>query len=706
MRAPVVWAILRKELLDSLRDRRTLVMMIGLPILLYPLLILGAVKLMETQREASEARASKIAVWGALPAALEARLRRIDKIEMTSGAGLPEDVRRRIESGDLKPPPPTPEPDPTQPPRKARIPSVPETPVTRVARELILARQLDAVIVAWPGLDQAAAGETLGHVSVLYDNVRPDSRLARDRLSKEILAWRKELVAERLRKRRLNEGFAVAVDYRSQNIDSGQRQTGNILGSALGFVLIFTSAMGGFYSAIDQTAGEKERGTMQTLLCAPVSPAEIIAGKFLAVWIIALLASLANIASMGAAFARLMAGQSAMQLTWSAYAMALLALVPVSFTMSALFLAVAAFAKDFKDGQNYITPLLMGLLLPLYVASLPGIELGAWTAFVPFVNLALLIKALFIAEAKPDAIFLTLVSSMAYAMLAMLLAARVFHRESVLLGGRESLRGLFTIERRPGATPTPSLALVVFSVFLVAAFYGSLLLRGRGLLAIILLVQVGFLLVPMLALIASLRFSWRETLLLRAPRPGALAASVLIGLTGWAAVSASLRLLPPPESFIKAMQRVLLIDDASTPLWLMWLLLAAAPAICEELFFRGFILSALRPLGMAPAIVVSSLLFALAHSSVYRLLPTMLLGMVIGYAVWRSGSIVCGMVIHGLNNAIGTGLARAGSMGRDTALDQITFLPWSLSLVGAAAVVLGVILLRRFTPRFAPLPSR
>jgi len=698
MRRSIVTAILRKELLDSLRDRRTLIMMIGLPILLYPLLILGAVKLMETQREASEAHVTRLAVWGTLPSAMAERLRQVDKVEVQDWAGLPANLRQDLEAGRLKPPPPTPDIDPLATPGTVKIPSVPETPVTRAAREEILARRIDAVLIAWPGLEKAAAGEGLGHISVLYDAVRPDSRMARDRMTKEIQAWRKELVARRLKQRGLDEGFATAVDFRPQNIDTGQRQTGNLLGSALGFVLIFISAMGGFYSAIDLTAGEKERGTMQTLLCAPVSSTEIIAGKFMAVWIISLIASLANVASMGAAFARLMAGQSAIQMTWSAYALSLAVLVPVSFTMSALFLAVAAFAKDFKDGQNYLTPLLMILLLPLYVATMPGVELGPWTAFAPFVNIALLIKALFIGEAKPDAVFLTMLSSAIYAMLAILLAAKIFQRESLLLGGKESLRSLFTMHRRPGSTPTPGLALLVFALFLVAAFYGSLLIKTQGLAAVILLVQVGFMLVPMAALIAVLGFSWRETLLLRLPSAGALAASILIGLSAWAAASASLRLLPPPESFVKAMQKVMLIDDPSMPLWALWILLAVTPAICEELFFRGFILNALRPLGMWPAIGASALVFGLAHASVYRLLPTMILGIVIGYVAWRSRSILGGIVIHGLNNAIAIGVGRSASTARQAELDTAVFLPWNISLAGAAAVAVGLLLLRRFTP--------
>ena len=81
-------------------------------------------------------------------------------------------------------------------------------------------------------------------------------------------------------------------------------------------------------------------------------------------------------------------------------------LVPITMTTSALFVAIGAFAKDFKDGQNFLTPVYMLLVMPAGVTMLPSVELNAWTAFVPVVNIALLVKSLFAGEVRADLLFL------------------------------------------------------------------------------------------------------------------------------------------------------------------------------------------------------------------------------------------------------------------------------------------------------------
>ena len=119
--------------------------------------------------------------------------------------------------------------------------------------------------------------------------------------------------------------------------------------------------------------------------------------------------------------------------------MALVLLVPVTLTTSAIFLTIAAFARDFRDGQTLLTPMYMAVVLPAAVVAMPTITLNAWTAFVPMVNVTLLIKALFQREASPELVFLTLVSASVYAAVAIAAAVHVFHRETVLVGERSSL---------------------------------------------------------------------------------------------------------------------------------------------------------------------------------------------------------------------------------------------------------------------------
>ena len=710
MRWRLVLEIVRKELTETLRDRRTLVMMIALPVLLYPLLMIGFSKLQVSQREATAGRTSRIGVWGAVPSGLREAMTGDGKVAIDEGVTPPDAVRAGLERGTLTTPPASPASagvaagtGPQAPDRAGLGLQEPDNPVLASARAAVTERRVDAVLVLWPDLGPALADMRAGTASIYFDSVREDSLEAQSRLEKRLEAYREGLVAERERALGLVGGFALGLDIRATNVAPEARRSGQILGLFLPFLLVTMSLLGGFYPAIDLTAGEKERGTMQTLLCAPVSPIEIVTGKYIAVWVTSLIAALANVVSLGATVMRILPGD-AISVSPSTLLLAFAMLLPVTLFITAVFLAVAAFAKDFKDGQNFLTPVYMLLAMPAGVTMLRGIELNAWTAFVPVVNIALLIKALLIAEAAPDLIFLALLSSTAYAAMAVLLAARVFAREQVLLGGRESLRSLLGFERRTGGEPTPAFALTAFALVLVLTFYGSLLLKSSGTMATLLVTEYGFFLAPTLLLVAGFGFAFRRTLAIRRPPLLGLVAAVLIGSSAWAVAAGLLiRLLPPPESLVRALEQLLLLDGAPAPLWLVWLIIAVTPAVCEECFFRGLVLSGLRRLGPWPALIVCALLFGLAHSSIYRLLPTFFIGLLLSWLVWKTGSVWTGIVAHALNNGIAATLVYDKNLAAAFGAGTQTYLGWKPTLAAVVVLAAGLAVLRSVTP---PDPER
>jgi len=695
MRPRILGVIYRKELVESLRDRRTLFMMVGLPILLYPLLIFGMSRLQESQQEAQQQRESAVAVWGAMPEALRARMAEAPRLKLTQWMGVPAQVREGLESGALAPPP-------TEPPRREteqarpRPKPLPDAQWARTAQQMILERKADAVLILWPGFADQVDKGGVGRATVLYDSVRPDSTKARERIADELRLWRIELTGARVRERGLPEGFEQGVEYSSQNVAPEKRQSGMLLGMLLPYMVILLSVLSGFYASIDITAGEKERGTMQTLLCAPVEALEIVAGKFLAVWTITLLGTTVNLVSLSLVFTRvkLMPGME-MQISTTAVLLAFVLLLPISMMVTALFLAVGAFARDFKDGQNYLTPIMMGLVFPLIVTMQPGIELNAHLAFVPVINVALLIKAVFLGEWAADMLFLVMTSSLCYAAIALAFAAQVFERNNVLLGGKETIGGVLDFSRAPGSRPTPGVSILLFSVVLVIAFYGSLSLTKVSLPGMLLTVQYGFFLLPTLLLVQAKGYDWRNTLALRRLPWRGLLGALLVGLSGWAVASGIfIRILPPPESLVKALEKILLMDDRAVPLWQVWLLMAVTPALCEETLFRGLILSGFRRLGQWPALLLTGLLFGLAHASIYRLLPTFFLGVVFGYAVWKTGSLWAGVICHALNNGLMALLARSRETLEQFGLTGQKYLPWEYVAVAAVVMMAGLLLLR------------
>jgi sodium transport system permease protein len=675
IRPQIVWTIWKKEISETLRDRRTLFFMLVLPVLLYPLLIMGFSRLAESESEATLAQPSTVALWGRVPPALERELASRPRLTLRRDVAMPDSVRALMADGGLQPPHSRPvqrnSGRPQDPDAQVETEELPNA-VADAAREAVSSRRVDAVLVLWGN------GESS---SVYFDSVRSESDLARSRVRRALDAYARNLTTR-------------PFDVAARDTAPPSRQAGRVIGTTLPVMLLMLCVIGGLYPAIDLTAGEKERGTMQTLMCAPVLPGEIIGGKFLAVWTLSLASAVANIVSLATTLTRTLPMDGA-SIPISSYVLTGLMLIPVTLLTSALFLAIAVFAKDYKEGQSLLTPVYMAVSLPAMVTMLPTIELNAWTAFVPVVNIALLVKSLLVGEARAELVFLALASSAIYAALALSLAVRVFQREQVLLGGRESVREIFGFDRGAVPTPSPSFALVMFAVALVTSFYGSLLLESRGFIVTLLSMQFGFFLLPVVAAALLLRMNLRETFALRPPRLVPLIAAAVLGLTAWTFASGILlRIAPPPESLVRALERLVRLTDEGAPLWVIWLVIAVAPAICEEALFRGFILSGLRRLGAVPAIGISALLFGIAHASIYRLLPTFFLGVVFGLIVWRTGSLFCSIVAHAVNNALLATMTESAYVARLFGIQAgADALPWTPTLYGTFVALAALFVL-------------
>jgi sodium transport system permease protein len=118
------------------------------------------------------------------------------------------------------------------------------------------------------------------------------------------------------------------------------------------------------------------------------------------------------------------------------------------------------------------------------------------------------------------------------------------------------------------------------------------------------------------------------------------------------------------------------------------------PALCEELFFRGLILSGLRRLGLWPALMTCALLFGMAHSSIYRLIPTFFIGLLLSWLVWRTGSIWTSIVAHALNNGIAATLVYNKALAAALGAGTQPYLGWKPTLAAASVLAIGLIVLR------------
>jgi sodium transport system permease protein len=619
--SPIWWVVFLKELRETLRDRRTLFVMIAVPVLLYPIVLIGAEQLFLLGARNLEAETSPVAVVGSRLDDLVQLVEASDSLELTSLEGDAADALR--------------------------------------------SRAVTAVAVVGPDSQPDGTRD----VVLLFDAASDRSQRGRTQLRRVVDAWRDTVLVRRLRERGLPPTFATPVSVADSSVALPAEVGGYTLGRVLPLLLVMMTVLGTFYPAIDLAAGEKERGTLETLLTAPVPPGAIVAGKFVTVALIGVIAAGLNLGSM-----LLTVQTGVLQVTQTiglevslplrSVGLIFVTLVPLAVLFGALFLGLAVRSSSFKEAQNALTPVYMLALFPAMLPMFPGIDFGPLFAVMPVAGVAFFFRDLMSGEAGWLLGGLVLVSTVAYAVAALVFAARAFGSERVLFGSDEApdvsrepwLRRLWS-RTRTGRVPTPAAAGTFVAMIAVAFFFGGvplqLALGESGLLAAELLL----LFAPAAAFVAAGRFDPSRALSLRAPRVSQLAGGVLliagalpvVWLVGWLQSF----VLPIPWELLEGLEELMTAQSVERFVWLL-VLLAVTPAICEEIVFRGVLLGGTRGLEPWRMIALNGIVFGAFHLSfetVIRFLPTAMLGALIAWAVWRTGSIWVGSLMHFLNNA-------------------------------------------------------
>jgi sodium transport system permease protein len=289
---------------------------------------------------------------------------------------------------------------------------------------------------------------------VLGRDGEENSKLAVQRVTGVLHRWADDVKAVRFARHGLPPDFDHPIDIRDpQSEKTSEKKVADelrdMLVKVIPFLLVMWMLTGSVYPAIDMTAGEKERGTMETLLISPAERTEIVAGKFVATACFGFCTALWNVLLMVVAVgvAPLLApnlfGHGLLSL--SGLAACILAAIPLALLFAALALSLGIFARSTKEGNYYMVPLFF-LVLPLaYWSMTPGIELDRFTSWVPLANALLLQQRLM--SVRPDpfpwqyvpAVFISLTACITLALWA---AVHQFHRESVLFreaqgGGRK-----------------------------------------------------------------------------------------------------------------------------------------------------------------------------------------------------------------------------------------------------------------------------
>lgn len=658
------WVVFRKELRETLRDRRTLFIMVAVPVFLYPVLLIATEQLFLLGARNLEAEESPVAVIGDPPAALLDLVEASEALELITLEGDPVEAMR-------------------------------DDAVTAVA-------------VVGADVDRDGTRE----VTLLFDASSNRSQRGRAQLRGVVEAWRDTMLVGRLRDRGLPATFAVPVALADSSIARPNEMGGYTLGRVLPLLLVMMTVLGTFYPAIDLAAGEKERGTLETLLTAPVPAGAIVAGKFATVALIGVIAAGLNLASM-----LLTLQTGALQVTQSidvslplgSVAVIFLTLVPLSVLFGAVFLGLAVRSSSFKEAQNGLTPVYMLALFPAMLPVFPGIDFGPLLALTPVAGVSFFFRDLMSGDAGWLLGALVLLSTTAYAAAGLVFAARAFGSERVLFGGDEApdvpaepwMKRLWP-RAREGRVPTPGAALGFVAVLAVLFFFGGIRMQlawgESGLFA----AEWLLLFVPAGLFVALGGFDPRRTLSLPAPRAAHLLGGVLliagalpvVWLVGWLQSF----VIPVPWELLEGLEELVTAQSVDRFLWLV-LILALTPAVCEEIVFRGVLLGGTRSLEPWRMIALNGVVFGAFHLSfetVIRFLPTAMLGALIAWAVWRTGSLWVGMLMHLLNNAsivVLTSLPAA----REVFSDPEAPPPLLLVPLGVLALGLGILVVARTT---------
>lgn len=393
--------VYRKELTDALRDRRTLISTIVVPILLIPVMTIGLGSFVSGMMKKAEKDVPPVMILGGAdsPRTVQA-LERVSAVRVVAPA---DDYARRITNKELR--------------AAVRLP---------------------------PGFDSALDRDEPAKVDIYVYEGDLNSEIAGGKLQAFFQELRQRTVEKRMAERNISMSLLRPFDVTRQNVAPEEKVSGAAAGALLPYLVILMCLTGAMYPAIDLTAGEKERGTMETILTSRVSRTHLVFGKFLLVLTTSLVTALLAVTSMW--FSSRMAAQIfAEQLTKSSPAAQLhlalrandllvvfLLILPVAVLFSGALLAIALFAKSYKEAQSYISPLMIVVILPAVASVIPGVELNLRLALVPILNTSLVSKEIFTGTYHWGLIALIFTSSCVYAAAALSIAVRMFQREDVL----------------------------------------------------------------------------------------------------------------------------------------------------------------------------------------------------------------------------------------------------------------------------------
>lgn len=399
----IFWTIFRKEIVDNFRDRRTIIMLVLVPLLLFPVLMTVMARVMVSQRAKAEEKVLQI-VLVANSQAEAFRQGLLQRKDMTVLGGVKAD--------SIEP--------------------------------LIQSERVDAAIVFSLDFDEKVRSMQHGTVMLYHKSVER-SDITRRRMLDLLGQFEKQLLRQRFQSLHLQEKIIEAVEVQEQDVASLRERIGRAIGGFLPYIFIIFSFMAVMYTAIDLGAAEKERGTIETLLTAPVSRRQILFGKFAVVVVMGV--ATAGISIIGLALGMYTAISQAvsippaiLSMIWkilepTSVLLLLSLLIPLTIFFGGVLLSLSIFARSFKEAQSIMSPLMILVIVPAVIGLIPGIKLDVVTALIPILNISLATKEILAGGAQMWLLVEVFASLILLAMLSISLSSWSFNREETIFRG-------------------------------------------------------------------------------------------------------------------------------------------------------------------------------------------------------------------------------------------------------------------------------
>jgi len=661
LRLRIVNIVFRKELREMLRDRRSLAVMFGVPLVLYPLLTIALASLGSAKvKDLKETRY---------------------KVAVVNPTAAPELARRLgLEQNGLE----------------VKAEANPDA--------ALRAGRIDGVVEVPAGFERDLLDEQNPTVVLHVDRSRTEADFVERKFNRILEDYQEWVINQRLKKFGAPPTATRGIEHKTEDVATAGQRMGNRLSQLLPLLLLITGMLGALFPALSATTTERELGTLETLLVTPAGRGELLLAKGLLVLLCGIVTALLNMVSMSLVLWRmfsLMAPKETLAISVGALGLTFLAVLPALVFFTSMVLIVGLLARTFREANSYATP---AMLLPLASLALSIADVKPTPALLvtPIASTTLVMRDVLRGKGSGWDFTLASVSSLVYAGLLLSLAARLFSNEQLVNPAWEplSMKGLGRRRDRRPRLPAVDEVMALSAACLLLLFYVQPSLVKLHFFALLAITQIGLFFAPTVIFAWLGKWDWRATFKLYRPAGTAVAGGLLLGI-GLSPVVQLLNVLqskfwPANGEMERAMNELLLPTLRAHP-FLAPIVIGTLAGVFEEFLFRGPIQTAvMRRSSPWFAIVFTAFLFGAAHLDLHGLPLRMALGVVLGWVVWRTGSIFPAMILHGVYDAVTVGMA-SWQVHYGGAVDEASMnrIGWAAVAIGAPLVAAGFYLIHR-----------